>query len=143
VGTQKAFQCENCGHTWSSDDAADTPGSDVFCPVCHYPVRGAGGSQESAQLASESGLAHELGALITQARNEGLELDAIIDVLRAELEFTAELAQSGRRFFVQIIDLGPEEQPARGVSHPATRGSAEMLAGRRPAAPPQTPSRAR
>jgi len=54
-------------------------------------------------------LSTQLGALITGARASGLAAPIIVQALRDELEFAAELAHAGRRFCVQLIDLGPQE----------------------------------
>ena len=54
-------------------------------------------------------LSTQLGALIASARASGLDADIIVQALRDELEFAAEMAHAGRHFCVQLIDLGPQE----------------------------------
>jgi hypothetical protein len=46
---------------------------------------------------------------MTSARASGLDTEAIVHALRDELEFAAEMGHAGRRFSVQLIDLGPQE----------------------------------
>ena len=58
---------------------------------------------------SADDLSTQLGALITSARASGLDAAIIVQALRDELEFAAELAHAGRHFCVQLIDLGPQE----------------------------------
>lgn len=58
---------------------------------------------------SADDLSSQLGALITSARASGLSAATIVQALRDELEFAAEMAQAGRHFCVQLIDLGPQE----------------------------------
>lgn len=54
-------------------------------------------------------LSSQLGALITSARTSGLDAAIIVQTLRDELEFAAEMANTGRHFCVQLIDLGAQE----------------------------------
>jgi len=54
-------------------------------------------------------LSAQLGALITSARASDLDEALIVQALRDELEFAAEMAHAGRHFCVQLIDLGPQE----------------------------------
>jgi hypothetical protein len=54
-------------------------------------------------------LVAQLGALISSARESGVDAEAIVHALRDELEFAAEMADTGRHFSVQLIDLGPRE----------------------------------
>ncbi|HWQ12138.1 MAG TPA: hypothetical protein VNL77_05025 [Roseiflexaceae bacterium] len=58
-----------------------------------------------------------LDALVASARASGLESAAIVQVLRDELAFAAEMGRAGHRFSVQLIDLGPSEGSA--VRRPA------------------------
>jgi hypothetical protein len=58
---------------------------------------------------SVNDLSAQLGALITSARASGLDEALIVQALRDELEFAAEMAHAGRHFYVQLIDLGPRE----------------------------------
>jgi len=57
---------------------------------------------------SISDLEIQLRALITTARSSGLDSAVIVNTLRDELEFAAEMGHAGRRFSVQLIDLGPQ-----------------------------------
>jgi hypothetical protein len=58
---------------------------------------------------STDDLETQLRALVMSARAGGLDAEAIVRVLRDELEFAAEMGHAGRRFSVQLIDLGPQE----------------------------------
>lgn len=108
---QRVVRCSNCGTIWApaarSRDQEDPFTSAAVCPVCKL-------AQPAAEIAlkralSADDLASELGALITDARASSLASAVIIQALRDELEFAAELANPGRRFCVQLIDLGPQE----------------------------------
>jgi len=57
---------------------------------------------------STGDLETQLRALMTSARASGLDSEAIVHALRDELEFAAEMGYAGRRFCVQLIDLGPQ-----------------------------------
>ena len=117
---KRVVQCSNCGTEWnpaprSLDQGGAPAGADV-CPVCQLPVS----TSETApqRLISVNDLSVQLGALIAGARASGLAPDSIVQVLRDELEFAAEMAHVGRNFCVQLIDLGPQEsnilqRPAR------------------------------
>jgi hypothetical protein len=60
------------------------------------------------RLVSISDLETRLRALVTSARASGLASEAIVQALRDELAFAAEMGHAGRRFSVQLIDLGPQ-----------------------------------
>jgi hypothetical protein len=62
-----------------------------------------------APVESITDLENQLDVLVRSALESGLPTDAIVDVLRGELAFAAELGHTGRRFTVQLIDLGPWE----------------------------------
>jgi LSD1 subclass zinc finger protein len=99
-----SLHCSNCG-TPLDPPAAGT--SAVVCPICQFINEAS--SAPAMRMLTPDTLELELEALIDQARTSGIELDEIVRVLRDELEFTAELASSGRNLSVQIIDLGPME----------------------------------
>ncbi len=101
---QLSILCANCG---TSMDLPEGASDAVICPVCQF-VNELGAAPQLASFTPDA-LEAQLGSLIDQARTSGLELDEIVRVLRDELEFTAELASSGRNLSVQIIDLGPLE----------------------------------
>ncbi|NTU84024.1 MAG: hypothetical protein HGA45_32410 [Chloroflexales bacterium] len=119
---QSSLRCANCG------TPLEPPGkgaSRVICPVCHF-FNTLGAPSSKPELTLEM-LETQLGDLIAQARASDLPLDAIVHVLRDELEFAAELASSGRDLCVQIIDLGPRVgQPLRRSS----RDDSLLLRGR-------------
>ena len=117
-----SFNCVNCGTVLEQPD--NGVGS-VVCPVCHF-VNELRVGPEQGEFTHDT-LEHQLGALIDQARNSGMELDSIVRVLRDELEFTAELASDGRNLSVQIIDLGPME--TQGLQRPL-RDRGALLRGR-------------
>jgi hypothetical protein len=105
------LSCTNCGHEWSPQ------GASLECPVCGFPAV-ADMAMDSAAIRSIADLEAQLSALLISARASGLDADEIVRVLRDELEFAAELAHAGRRLYVQLLDLGPQEgdmrtQPSR------------------------------
>jgi len=97
-----SLRCANCGTTLDLP-APGEPG--VTCPVCQL-FNAVSASAPAPELSIDMFEAR-LGDLVSQARVSGLQLDAIVHVLRDELEFTAELASGGRDLCVQILDLGP------------------------------------
>lgn len=113
--TAVSIQCVNCG-------TALAPAPDetsVECPVCHF-INDVSAAPQSL-MTNRTTLEHSLGDLIAQARAGGLTNEEIVETLRDELEFAAELTFAGRNMCVQIIDLGPQEsqltrQPARNRS---------------------------
>lgn len=116
------LHCMNCGMILEPPLGST---SIVICSVCQF-VNEVGEAPRLYTLTSDT-LETQLEALIGQARTSGLELGEIVRVLRDELEFTAELASSGRNLSVQIIDLGPME--AQGIQQPMRDRSA-LLRGR-------------
>jgi hypothetical protein len=112
------LSCANCGLEWRPEAPARSDAT-VACPVCSFPYLSHPAAAPA--VASIGDLEAAIGALVSDARAVGLDADAIVAVLRNELEFSAELAHAGRRFFVQLLDLGPQEhealyQPARSRS---------------------------
>lgn len=98
-----ATRCTNCGTVW-------TPTEQRFeqaCPVCGMVA--STGEAAPQGVSSAGDLASQLSSLISSARLSGLEDETIVQVLRDELEFAAEMAHAGRHFCVQLIDLGPQE----------------------------------
>jgi len=117
---QRVVQCSNCGTKWTpaarSLDQGGASASAAVCPVCQLPLPT--GETVVKRSTSVDDLSNQLGALIASARASGLDAAIIVQVLRDELEFAAEMAQAGRHFCVQLIDLGPQEsnilqRPAR------------------------------
>jgi rubredoxin len=109
----KKLRCNNCGYEFIPSHALNSQVENPnICPVCHFgptelPQQA---EQPAARLAvqkpfSATDLENQLKTLINKARTNGLASEVIVDVLRSELEFEAELGQ-GRRLLVQIIDLG-------------------------------------
>jgi hypothetical protein len=126
---QRSVRCTNCGTEWTPaprvlDQGGASTGADA-CPVCHLPLSTSDTAPTDA--VSVDDLANQLGEFIAEARASGLDADAIVQVLRDELEFAAEMAHTGRRFFVQLIDLGPQESTI--VQRPV-RDRREMLQSR-------------
>jgi len=106
-----SVKCENCGYEFSANTGLkaefqnSTPS--YFCPACNSNL---GATPAASQQPSLSGtdLEKQLNGLLGKARAAGLPSKVIVEVLRSELEFEAELGQ-GRRFLVQLIDLGFQE----------------------------------
>ena len=107
---QRTVRCTNCGTEWTLEDRpihlAGASVSEPTCPVCHLPL--STGETSPLHLVSTGDLETQLRALMTSARASGLDSEAIVHALRDELEFAAEMGYAGRRFFVQLIDLGPQ-----------------------------------
>jgi len=103
------MRCATCGTEWMLEPAlpGTAEGEVVECPVCHFRVLN--DAMALAAIDSASDLEASLSALIAAAREGGLPSEAILQALREELEFAAELAHVGRNFSVQIIDLGPQD----------------------------------
>jgi hypothetical protein len=105
------LHCVNCGYEWAQTAPAGLLARSYACPVCEFPVSLQAAPASDAPLTID-GLAQRLGALMAEARDAGIEDDMIVQLLSDELEFAAELAHAGRNMCVQIIDLGPLEEPA-------------------------------
>lgn len=111
------LNCPNCGTkfneaataTSSSRVATNWEVSTMICAVCHYDLTETA-TKELTQPQSSAELENLVHDLLLGARTSGVDPAEIVQVLRDELEFAAELAGTGRRFSVQVIDLGPEEQ---------------------------------
>ena len=122
-------QCPNCGAKISPGDPAETRSDGPAggrCPVCQMSMTPSE-PVSSSQLASAEDLGSRLSSLLELARVSGLAPDDIVQVLRDELAFTAELAHQGRQVFVQIIDLGPQQGMA---ADPAAPDGRELLLSR-------------
>jgi hypothetical protein len=112
-------QCTNCGKIWQLDGAdvrADRTSKRPACPVCNF--RKAQNTETPAPIASISELEVQLDTLMRNARASGLDKQAIARVLSAELNFAAEIGHTGRRFVVQLIDIGPQEAVQRSPQAP-------------------------
>jgi len=117
-----SLRCANCG---TPLEPPDTGGPGVTCPVCQL-FNSLSMPLSEAEITIET-LEAQLGDLVAHARASDLPLDAIVHVLRDELEFAAELANGGRDLCVQIIDLRPRVgQPLRRLS----RDDSLLLRGR-------------
>lgn len=103
----RTVRCPNCGTNWLPPARTFDSRSVAECPVCQLPVAATDATPQRAMSANE--LTVQLGALISSARAGGLDDAVIVQKLRDELEFAAEMAHVGRRFCVQLIDLGPQE----------------------------------
>jgi hypothetical protein len=108
---QSIVRCTNCGTEWALEARSIHLGgasvSEPTCPVCHLPL--STGETSPLRLVSADDLETQLRALMSSARASGLDTEVIVQVLRDELEFAAEMGHAGRRFSVQLIDLGPQE----------------------------------
>lgn len=96
------LSCANCG---TRLDIPMQGALGVTCPVCHF-FNAFSPTYIEAHLTRES-LETQLGELVGLARASNIAPDVIVQVLRDELEFAAELANRGRDLCVQIVDLGP------------------------------------
>ncbi|MEI6043814.1 MAG: hypothetical protein WCS37_05425 [Chloroflexota bacterium] len=130
----KTLRCYNCGSEFIPTEALNSQfensAATCNCPVCHFgpivipttsfeqaarPV----GRQAVPKPLSATDLENQLKTLVNRARTNGLASEVIVDILRSELEFEAELGQ-GRRLLVQIIDLGFQDS---AISPPPFRSS--------------------
>jgi hypothetical protein len=105
-----SLHCVNCGNTWEPAErqrAGEQALAEIVCPVCQYPISTAEEGRASAITVND--LESQLSTLIGAAFADGLEPQDIVKVLQDELEFAAEMAHAGRRLFIQIVDLGPQE----------------------------------
>lgn len=104
MSEQGSLWCANCGSALPSPVTGE---SAIVCPVCQLvnPV----GAAPMAVLLTTDSLETQLSALLDQARRDGLAFDEIVRVLQDELAFTAELANTGHHYLVQLVDLGPLE----------------------------------
>lgn len=118
-----SLKCPNCGHefTVSSESIENTapPQSGYYCPVCQYLVVPPS-SVERPQVQGLADVQAQIDLLLRTARANGVPPSDIVELLRDELQFEAELAQVGRRMVVQIIDLGPRETTAAPGVNPHT-----------------------
>lgn len=112
MSRQHVIRCENCGTEWAVEEhvytADEVAALEDVCPVCHFRVASVA-MPALAAMQSTRDLELRLSALISEARTSGLDDASIVDTLRDELEFIAELAHAGRNLSVQIIDLGPQD----------------------------------
>jgi hypothetical protein len=100
--SSSSLGCANCG-TRLDPPAQGELG--VTCPVCNF-FNAFSPTYIEPHLTREA-LETQLGELVSLARASDLSADVIVQVLRDELEFAAELANRGRDLCVQIVDLGP------------------------------------
>jgi hypothetical protein len=109
--TERQVRCANCGTEWSPERATPASGraalDNPVCPICHLSV--AESASSVLTIESVAALESQLDALVRGAWASGLDSEAIVHVLREELAFAAEMGHAGRRFAVQLIDLGPQE----------------------------------
>ncbi len=107
------FICPNCGTKFTEAATLEVGSklniSHLSCPVCHFDLSEADTS-EAALPQSSADLESQVHDLLLYARTSGVKPAEIVQVLRDELEFAVELDRTGRRFSVQIIDLGSDEQ---------------------------------
>lgn len=107
----RAVRCTNCGTKWTPAEralgAAGSSPAAAVCPVCRMAMPAGDVTLKRPMTAGD--LAAQIGALITSARASNLDSAVIVQILRDELEFAAEMGQAGRHFCVQLIDLGPKE----------------------------------
>ena len=106
-----SLRCVNCGTEWDphveqSSGGAITDSGAILCPVCEFPVAAAESIREQLSIGA---VTTQLSTLMSHALEDGVAPEEIVRVLREELEFAAELAHTGRRVFIQIVDLGQKE----------------------------------
>ena len=118
------IHCLSCGIEFRSLEQTQVRNepSRYDCPTCHYQT--VAPSNLSNPALSPSDFQRRLSALVQAAWGSVLPTE-IVSIVRDELEFVAELAHTGRRVYVQIIDLGPHEQAAL-----PTRDRKEVLQSR-------------
>ena len=108
---REMMRCGNCGTEWRPRDPLeynkDKEAFTYTCPVCQFQVTT--DSITRRRQLSLNDLETQLGKLLTNARSSGIPGGQIVEVLKRELEFTAELAYGGRRILVHLIDIGPPE----------------------------------
>jgi hypothetical protein len=128
--TERLVRCANCGTEWSPESVSAGYGHAVLtnpvCPICHLSVAESASSVVSVESVTD--LEVQLDALVRGAWASGLDTEAIVHVLRDELAFAAEMRHAGRRFAVQLIDLGPQESE---LLHRPLRDRRELLPQRR------------
>jgi phage FluMu protein Com len=107
MSDEPSIRCLNCGTKLAAPAQGATS---VRCTVCG--LLNNVGEPLPAHSFTRDSFEYSLGDLIVQARASGLTDDEIIEALRDELEFAAELVHAGRQMYVQIIDLGPQEGQA-------------------------------
>lgn len=110
-----SLKCPNCGQEFAvSSEPTETAGARQpgdYCPVCRYLIVPPA-SVEPAQVQDLAGIQTQIDLLLRTARASGVPSSDIVELLREELQFEAELAQTGRHMVVQIIDLGPRAMTA-------------------------------
>ncbi len=107
--------CPNCGTKFNVDPTSEMESKEqqaapLSCPVCHYDLMKTGTSESAALPKSSTDLETMVHDLLLHARSSGVKPADIVQVLRDELEFAVGLARTGRRYSVQIIDLGSDDQ---------------------------------
>jgi hypothetical protein len=100
---QRVRSCTNCGTEWN-DEIGGLQRAREFCPVCHLRLTGS-----SDTTPSNDDFTSQLRRLIEDARADGIGVERLEAILRDELAFVAELAHPDRRYYVQVIDIGPSE----------------------------------
>jgi hypothetical protein len=121
---QKARRCINCGHEWAVEPSVRVSEDELIpvdrCPVCFYQVslEEAPKKVDMEDDTNELNFGERLNTLVLAARSSGLSTGTIVEALRDELAFVAELSRPGHRYYVQVVDLGPDEgvrvpQPAQ------------------------------
>jgi hypothetical protein len=107
-----------------SDDIDHRAVDQAVCPLCHF--RATNADPIAPMIASVADLEVHLDALVRSAWAGGLDTEVIVQVLRDELVFAAEMGHTGRQFIVQLIDLGPQAivsaQLSRAEQHAAPSG---------------------
>jgi hypothetical protein len=118
------MRCANCGTEFAPSGPLEFRSEHdewgYVCPVCQYHVSSSAKS-ESQSTMTVAQVETELRALLAKARAGGLTDRELVAVIRDELEFVAELAHSGRRLSVQIIDLGDQYTEVTGTALPDRR----------------------
>ncbi|MEI7554294.1 hypothetical protein [Candidatus Chlorohelix sp.] len=108
----KVRVCNNCGNELTGTESRTSSGLVYSCSVCHYEevtTISVVSSAASQKTISPTEVANQLKTLLKRAHTAHIESEELINILRAEIEFEAEISHLGRRVIVQIIDLGVQE----------------------------------
>ncbi len=120
------LHCTNCGSDFEELDSPNVTkgplGTEYVCPVCEfYPVWGKHPREVSPFSVAD--LEKSIRQTLIQARASGLPVNEIVGVLKSELEFAAEMNETGHSFLVQLIDLGSPENTINPAPLPESRNS--------------------
>ncbi|NWJ45718.1 MAG: hypothetical protein HXX08_07555 [Chloroflexi bacterium] len=107
--TSQNRECSNCGNELMWTESHTSKAFVYSCSVCHYEEVATVSPTASQKSLTTAEMANQLKNLLKRAHADHIESEEIINILRAEIEFEAEMGHLGRRVLVQIIDLGFQE----------------------------------